>query len=82
MGGGRVGVAVCVGKYTIRRQLKLTWSVGAAMRARTCGEKTVKEGGGRRRRRRRKRRLNQNEGGSKQHLGGWGHTVPVKQHSQ
>lgn len=38
--------AVCVGKYTIRRQLGLTWSVGAAMRTRTCGEKRVKEGGG------------------------------------
>lgn len=26
------------------RQCKLTWSVGAAMRAGTCGERRVKEG--------------------------------------
>lgn len=49
-----------------RWQCGLTWSVGAAMRAGTCGEKTVKKGG-------RRRTLNQwrwlnNSPGAKQYL--------------
>lgn len=32
------------GKYTVGEKARLTWSVGAAMRAGTCGERRVKEG--------------------------------------
>lgn len=44
VGGGEVAVLhVC--EIHNRSQFRLTWSVGAAMRAWTCGERKVKEGG-------------------------------------